>query len=121
MKYSMVLWNVYIPFPGVEFGRSLDLEDLNPMLKYPSKETIDLLEKKYKFALYKKPIQKVAEELYSLTFYPKHVRFTLSPSYWASFFRMISFVFDYRYILQMLKSKRKMQYINNLFTQRTTK
>ncbi|MDO8740489.1 MAG: radical SAM protein [Candidatus Woesearchaeota archaeon] len=121
MKYNMVLWNIYIPFPGVEFGRSLDLEDLNPMLKYPSKETIDLLEKKYKFALYKKPIQKVAEELYSLTFYPKHIRFTLSLSYWASFFRLISFVFDHRYILQMLKSKRKMQYINNLFTQRTTK
>ena len=32
---------------------------------------------------------------------------------------MISYIFDYRYLLQLLKSKRKIQYITNLFTQKT--
>lgn len=120
MKYNVVFWNVYTPFPGVSFGRSLDIEDLNLMLQYPSKVTFDLLEKKYKFGNYKKPLNDILAYLYSNTFHPKYIKFTLNPNYWMSFFRMISFIFDYRYLLQLLKSRRKIQYFTNLFKQKTT-
>jgi len=120
MGCNIVLWNVYTPFPGVNFGKTLDDEDLNLMLQYPSELTLDLLEKKYKFGNYKKSLSEVLDYLYSNTFHPKHIKLKLKLSYWRSFFLMISFIFDIRYLLQLLKSKRKIQYVTNLFNQRTT-
>ena len=120
MKYNVVLWNVYTPIVGVNFGKELDIKDLNSMLQYPSKAAFDLLEKKYKFGKYEKPLNRILEHLHSKTFYPKRPKMILNLSYWASFFRMISYIFDYRYLAQLLRSKRKIQYITHLFKQKTS-
>ena len=120
MRFNVVVWNVYIPYPGVEFDKTLDIEDLPKLLKGPSKigtnegEFYDLLEKKYKFAKYDKPISEVVKNLRSNTFYPKDVKFTLNPYYWYSAFLMFSYLFKYQYWLGLLRSKRKIQYLTNL-------
>ena len=120
MRYNVVLWNTYTPFPGSNFGGNLDIDDLDLLLQYPSKTTFDLLEKKYKFASYDKKITDVLDYLYANIFHPKYFKFSLKFSYWTSVFRTVSFLFDHRYILQLLKSKRKMSYITNIFKQRTS-
>lgn len=118
MKYNIVLWNTYTPFPGGNFGEKIYLEDVDILLEYPSKATFELLEKKYKFGKYNKKITEILDYLYMNTFHPKHLKLSLKPSYWASVLRTVSFLFDHRYILQLLKSKRKMSYITNIFKQK---
>lgn len=120
MKYSIVLWNTYTPFPGSNFGGNLDIDDLDLLLQYPSKTTFDLLERKYKFASYDKKLTDVLDYLYANIFHPKYFKFSLKPGYWMSVFRTVSFLFDYRYAMQLLKSKRKLSYITNLLEQRTS-
>lgn len=119
MKYNLVCWNVYCPYPGVNWGKKLDIEDLDMILRHPSDETYDLLERKYKFGDYDKPIKEIVAYLYKNTFHPKNLKFSLELNYWRSMFSCISYIWDLRYIIQILKSKRKMQYVTNLLTQKT--
>ncbi len=117
MGYSSVIWNVYCPVPGVNWERTLDMEDLDTFNKYPSKEAFELLERKYKFGDYRQSICMILAYLYSKTFHPKYFRFSLHPYYYRSIYQSISYIFDFRYIFQLVKSKRKMEYITNLFKQ----
>lgn len=117
MGYNSVIWNVYCPVPGVNWERTLDMDDLDTFNKYPSKEAFELLERKYKFGNYKQSITMMLDYLYSNTFHPKHFKFSLQPYYYRSIYQSISYVFDIRYILQLVNSKRKMEYITNLFKQ----
>jgi len=117
MRYSSVIWNVYCPVPGINWERTLDMDDLDTFNKYPSKEAFDLLEKKYKFGDYEQSIRLILKYLYSNTFHPKYFRFSLQPFYYRSIYQSLSYVFDTRYILQLLRSKRKKEYIINLFKQ----
>jgi len=119
MKYNFVLWNVYIPFPGADFSRSLELEDFSTIMKYPSKPAIDLLEKKYKFGNYAKTLAEVLDFLHRNTFHPTRMKLTLNPSYWKSMYHVMSFLFDRRYVGALLRSRRKMEYFTNLFKQTT--
>ena len=118
-RYNVVLWNVYTPFPGVAFDRVMDLEDLNTMLDYPSEKAIDTLEEKYKFGDYSLSIRGLLDRVYSETFHPKHIRFRLSPSYWTGALRMFSYILDTRYLSALARSRRKAQYLINLFRQRS--
>jgi len=117
MGYNSVIWNVYCPVPGVNWEITLDMDDLDTFNNYPSKEAFELLESKYKFGKYKQSIIMMLDYLYSNTFHPKHFKLSLQPYYYRSIYQSISYVFDIRYILQLVKSKRKMEYIINLFKQ----
>lgn len=117
MKYDSVIWNVYCPVPGVNWERTLDMDDMDTFNKYPSKEAFELLERKYKFGNYKQSIGAILDYLYSNTFHPKYLRFSLQPYYYRSIYQSISYLFDARYIFQLMKSKRKMEYVANLFRQ----
>ncbi|MBU0758259.1 MAG: B12-binding domain-containing radical SAM protein [Nanoarchaeota archaeon] len=120
MRYNVVFWNTYTPFPGSNFGKEIDIEDLDLLLEYPSKTTFDLLERKYKFGSYDRSLLTLVDELYTKTFHPKHIKLSFDPKYWLSFFSMINYVFDPKYISAILKSKRKTEYIKNLFRQKTS-
>ncbi|MDD5687987.1 MAG: radical SAM protein [Elusimicrobia bacterium] len=119
MKYSLVLWNVYLPFPGSGLGKSLELMDFNTILQYPSKMTIDLLEKKYKFGNYSKSLHEILDYLHRNTFHPKYLKLTLNLDYWKSMFYVMSFLFDKYYLHALFKSRRKVEYFTNLFKQTT--
>ena len=119
MKYNFVLWNVYTPFPGAGISRSLELEDFSTIMTYPSKPSIDLLNRKYKFGDYSKSLAEVLDFLHRNTFHPARMKLTLNPSYWKSMYNVMSFLFDRRYVRALLRSRRKLEYFTNLFKQTT--
>ncbi|HAT71874.1 MAG TPA: hypothetical protein DCS63_03565 [Elusimicrobia bacterium] len=119
MNYNLILWNVYLPFPGSGFGKSMDLEDFNTILQYPSKPAIDLLERKYKFGNYSMSIETLLNYLHSHTFHPKYLKLAFNASYWRSMFSVMRFLIDPRYIGALLRSRRKKEYFTNLFKQVT--
>ena len=89
---------------------------LNP---YPSKPSIDLLNRKYKFGDYSKSLAEVLDFLHRNTFHPARMKLTLNPSYWKSMYNVMSFLFDRRYVRALLRSRRKLEYFTNLFKQTT--
>lgn len=119
MKYNFVLWNVYTPFPGAGISRSLELEDFSVIMTYPSKPSIDLLNRKYKFGDYSKSLAEVLDYLHRNTFHPVRMKLTLNSTYWRSMYHVMSFLFDRRYVLALLKSRRKLDYFIHLFKQTT--
>lgn len=117
-RYNSVIWNVYCPYPGVKWEKTLDMEDLDIVNKYPSREAFEMLERKYKFGDYKQSIISILDYLYSNSFHPKYFKLSLKPYYYLSLYLSLSYFFDIRYLLQLVKSKRKMEYITNLFKQK---
>ncbi len=117
MKYNVVQWSVYSPYPGVAFGVELDLDDMNTISRFPSKEAFDILERKYKFGKYDKTIKEVLDYIYSKTFNVRNFKLLLTREYIISFFRFISFLSNKHYLLVMLLSKRKTNYAKDFLTQ----
>lgn len=115
IKYNVVLWNVYIPFPGVSIGKSIGAQELSIM--QDASQALNLLETKYKFGNYTETLQSILNRLYSLSFHPKHFKVSFHLSYWTSFVRLFSYLFDPRYIRAILTSKRRKEYFKNLFNQ----
>jgi radical SAM superfamily enzyme YgiQ (UPF0313 family) len=120
MRYNLVLWNVYMPFPGSGFGRTLELEDFETIMRYPAKPAIDLLERKYKFGSYSMRLEDLLDYLHRYTFHPKYFKFVLNGAYWRSMFQVMRFLIDPLYLGALLRSRRKLEYVTNVFKQVTT-
>lgn len=116
-KPNVMIWNVTIPYPGTNLnGVVVEDEDLEILNRFPSKKAYQLLEKKYKLAHYDYDIQDlVYNNLYKTFFHPRKVYLNLKSSYIASFIRFIDFIFNPRYISMVLRSKRKGQYLKEIF------
>ena len=94
-KPNVKFWNVYCPFPGVEYGKSMSLRHL----KAGANRNLDLLEKHYHFGNYDETLSTI---LYQLKIGSKL----------AHFGRFFSFVWQLRYWLTILRSQRKREYFS---------
>ena len=113
-KYNVLFWNAYTPIPGVSFGSELSLHDLESQLNFSSVSSYEMLEKKYKFGDYGKPIIEVLKDLYAIFPHPRYVRISLNPFYYIRWLRYFSFVFNAKYLKKILTSKRRWQYFKVL-------
>ncbi|HIH26011.1 B12-binding domain-containing radical SAM protein [Candidatus Woesearchaeota archaeon] len=116
-KFNVTQWSIYNPYPGTDLGGELDLEDLNVISKYPSKESMELIEKKYKYAAYPESLENMLAYIHSQTFNVRNVKMIMGGDYIPSFFRFISFMFDSNYYKQLGSSKRKLDYITSMKSQ----
>ncbi len=117
MKFNVTQWSVYNPYPGTDLGGELDLEDLNVISKFPSKESMELIEKKYKYATYPDRLADMLAYIHSQTFNVRNVKMILGGDYIPSFFRFVSFMFDGNYFKKLGTSKRKLDYITSIKSQ----
>lgn len=122
-KPNVMIWNVTIPYPGTNLNNVIvEDEDLETLNNFPSKNAYELLERKYKLASYKSRLSDVVyNRLYRTFFHPRMIYFNLSPSYVGSFFRFISFIFDPKYLSMLLRTKRKKEYLKEIFRIKTSK
>lgn len=117
LNCNVVIWNVFVPYPGIGFAKELILEDYETMNGFPSDEAYQLLETKYKFAKYKTNLKKLVDKLYKRFPHPRYFHFKLSKDYIKRWIKFISFAYDPKYILAVLRSKRKLQYLYSLLFQ----
>lgn len=108
IRPNVTFWNVYAPFPGVPFGREMDLGDL----KSGEDHNLELLERKYKFGQYDLSLNKLAAGLRRITPSPPRIVLSWHWSYYAGWFRFFSFVFQLDYWRRIWFSKRRWQYFS---------
>lgn len=116
-KFNVTQWSIYNPYPGTDLGGELDLEDLNVISKFPSKESMELMEKKYKYATYSKRLGDMLTYIHSQTFNVRNVKMIFGGDYIPSFFRFISYMFDGNYFKKLWTSKRKFDYVTSMKSQ----
>ena len=116
-KFNVTQWSIYNPYPGTDLGGELDLEDLNVISKFPSKESMELMEKKYKYATYPESLADMLAYIHSQTFNVRNVKMILGGDYIPSFFRFVSFMFDINYFKKLWASNRKLDYVTSIKSQ----
>jgi len=94
-KPNVKFWNVYCPFPGVEYGESMSLQHL----KAGANRNLDLLEKHYHFGDYTETLSAILVRVQG-------------GSKIGYLWRFFSFVWQLRYWLIILRSQRKREYIS---------
>jgi len=114
-KYNVILWNVYTPFPGVAFGREMDIEDLEIVRDESDVSLFNLLEEKYKFGKYEVKITDILERVWKIFPNPRHPRATLNIFYYLKWFRYFSYLFMGKYLLKIIRSRKKASYVRGLF------
>ena len=119
MRPNVVLWNVYNPIPGVNFGRELELKDLESQLDSTSEMAFEMIEKKYKFGMYEKKISEILNELHDIFPHPRYLKFRFDIQYCKRWLRIFSYLFDLRYIIKLFRSRRKKDYIRSLLSVKT--
>ena len=85
--------------------------------KFPSKESMELMEKKYKYASYPDRVGDMLAYIHSQTFNVRNVKMIFGGDYIPSFFRFVSYMFDLNYFKKLGSSKRKMDYLTSMKSQ----
>ena len=116
-KFNITQWSIYNPYPGTDLGGELDLEDLNVISKFPSPESMELIEKKYKYAVYSDRLEDMLAYIHSRTFNIRNVKMILGGDYIPSFFRFISYMSNKNYFKKLWTSKRKIDYLTSMKSQ----
>ncbi|MFH0875141.1 MAG: radical SAM protein [archaeon] len=116
LKPNVIVWNVTIPYPGTNLDIVIDNKDLELFNRFSSSEIYTVLDNKYKICKYKAKFNDIVfNRLYKTFFHPKKPHLILTQTYIGSFFRFIDFIFDAKYIKQILRSRRKVMYLKEFF------
>ena len=117
LNCNLVIWNVTVPYPGGFLDKNLSKEDYRKLMSFPSNEAYETLENKYRFCKYKISLKDLVDKLYNMFAHPRYIHFKLNIDYLRRWVLLINFIFMPEYIITILKSKRKSQYIKNAVLQ----
>ena len=116
LNATVSIFNITTPFPGTDIYDDIGgvpQEDYDKMGPNPSgyETWLDVIERKYRFAKHKIPFSKLIDDL-SKEFPNVHELSFKNPKHLAHLWNNLSFILSPQYLRTMLKSGRKMQYVN---------
>ena len=116
IKSDISIFNVTCPFPGTELHsylkHKLTYDDYTKMSSYVSYNTyIDLIESKCKLSAHNIPINDLLARIQATVPVPRNIRLKFNLKYMRNFIRYFNFITNLRYIVCMIKSRGKAEYI----------
>ena len=119
IKPNITIINVTTPFPGTdlfeEYAQKLNLKDYAEMSsKSNFNEFIRFIEKKCKLSRHKLSIKRILNSIWKEFPSPQKLYFNLNWNYVNGIYRAVSFLFSYRYIKTLIRTKRKAEYLKVL-------
>jgi radical SAM superfamily enzyme YgiQ (UPF0313 family) len=109
---NVVIWNVTVPYPGGFLDMKIEREDYRKLINFPSDEGYDLLETKYRLAQHDRNLRGLVDELHSIFPHPRYInKMRLNADYIWRCFLFIDFIFKPKYLMMLLRSRRKLQYL----------
>ena len=120
IKSDISIFNVTCPFPGTELHsylrHKLTTDDYTKMSSYVSYRTyIDFLESKCKLSAHNIPIDDMLARIQETVPVPRNIRLKFNMKYMRNFIRYFNFITNLKYIVCMIKSRGKADYIKFAF------
>lgn len=120
IKSDISIFNVTCPFPGTELHsylrHKLTTDDYTKMSSYVSYRTyIDFLESKCKLSAHNIPIDDMLARIQETVPVPRNIRLKFNMKYMRNFIRYFNFITNLKYIVCMVKSRGKADYIKFAF------